>query len=246
MSEHHSFEYSLAVLSKLGSTYPGVRNIDQKGLRECLNAMRRSREREHAGGKVMQPASLCHAIDTFRGVLSALNSEAVTSLRAKKMKSLLLCLTSCLLAYGAGEELDLKEKKGVLILQQSQLPNIKSFAVWDGNLQKSLSAFTLCYRIKIYYYRPEVTVFSYIDTQFKKIRTDHNRRGVQVIVNAHGFRIQTNIITPLMHWAAFCFALDATDGFYAIYFNGEKWETCDVFVRMLMLLMCDAFVRMLM
>ncbi|XP_027218034.2 uncharacterized protein [Penaeus vannamei] len=27
-----------------------------------------------------------------------------------------------------------------------------------------------------------------------------------------------------MHWAAFCFAFDATDGFYAIYFNGEKWQ----------------------
>ncbi|XP_063600616.1 uncharacterized protein LOC134776794 [Penaeus indicus] len=121
-------------------------------------------------------------------------------------------------------ELDLIERKGVLLLQQSQLPNKESFAIWDGSLQESLSAFTLCYRIKIFYYRPEVTVFSYIDQQFQKIRTDHNRRGIQVVVSAHGFRIQTDIITPLMHWAAFCFALDATDGFYAIYFNGEKWN----------------------
>ncbi|XP_068246671.1 uncharacterized protein [Palaemon carinicauda] len=121
-------------------------------------------------------------------------------------------------------QLDLTEKKRVILLQESLLKNTQSYALWDGKITETMSALTLCYRVKIFYYRPEVIVFSYIDENSLKLRTDHNRIGMQVLLSGHNYRVDTGIITPLMHWSSFCLGFDARMAQFALFFNGEKWK----------------------
>ena len=52
--------------------------------------------------------------------------------------------------------------------------------------------------------------------------TDHNRRGMQVLVSTQNLRVSTSIITPLMFWAAFCISVDSGNGKVMVYFNGNK------------------------
>ncbi|XP_071521221.1 uncharacterized protein [Panulirus ornatus] len=115
------------------------------------------------------------------------------------------------------------EVSRVMVLQESLVPNTRSFARWEGTVSQPLASLTLCYRLKIYHYRPEVTLFSYINNKSEKIRTDHNRRGMQVLVASQGQRLNTDIVTPLMTWAAFCIAL-STGTQPEVFFNGEKWQ----------------------
>ncbi|XP_068246271.1 uncharacterized protein [Palaemon carinicauda] len=121
-------------------------------------------------------------------------------------------------------QLDLTEKKRVILLQESLLKNTQSYALWDGKITETMSALTLCYRVKIFYYRPEVIVFSYIDENSLKLRTDHNRIGMQVLLSGHNYRVDTGIITPLMHWSSFCLGFDAKTAQFVLFFNGEKWK----------------------
>ncbi|KAK7026754.1 hypothetical protein SK128_003070 [Halocaridina rubra] len=53
---------------------------------------------------------------------------------------------------------------------------------------------------------------------------DHNRRGMQVLVSKHNFRVDTGVITPLMHWSAFCVGLEAVNATFVLYSNGNKWQ----------------------
>ncbi|KAK8378891.1 hypothetical protein O3P69_009551 [Scylla paramamosain] len=92
-----------------------------------------------------------------------------------------------------------------------------------GNVPRALTDITVCYRVKIFYYRPEVTVFSYINENGDKIRTDHNRLGVQVLVKVTGLRLITSVVTPLMQWSAFCVSLTLGEPI-TMYFNGNRIE----------------------
>ena len=56
-------------------------------------------------------------------------------------------------------------------IQASEKPNKLSYALWDNVITRDLNALTICYRIKIFFYRPEVTVFSFIGKEKMKIRT---------------------------------------------------------------------------
>lgn len=65
----------------------------------------------------------------------------------------------------------LNTRSKVISLQESFTPDTSSYARWRGNITAPLTDATICYRIKIFYYRPEVIVFSYINTKGDKIRT---------------------------------------------------------------------------
>lgn len=65
--------------------------------------------------------------------------------------------------------------------------------------------------------------------------TDHNRKGVQLLAAAQGMRVDTGVITPLMHWTAFCFALAPATPL-TFYYNGKKWE-----VRMLSVFLKNSY-----
>lgn len=53
--------------------------------------------------------------------------------------------------------------------------------------------------------------------------SDHNRKGVQFLAAAQGMRVDTGVITPLMHWTAFCFDLAPATPL-TFYYNGKKWK----------------------
>ncbi|KAF2368337.1 Pentraxin-related [Trinorchestia longiramus] len=109
----------------------------------------------------------------------------------------------------------------VYFLQQSQLPDVTSFMKWSGRFPSTLTAMSICYRIKVHFFRSEVTVFSLMDADGRDMRTDHNRRGMQVLLSQYNLRISTTIVTPLLFWSAFCVVVDATAGRIAIFFNGD-------------------------
>nr|XP_045595897.1 uncharacterized protein LOC123756697 isoform X1 [Procambarus clarkii] len=137
---------------------------------------------------------------------------------------LLLLLMVALLHHSrAGEGQDVSGEIKVVKLQESMVANTGSFAKWTGHIPGPVTAVTICYRVKMYYYRPDVTVFSYINTNNTKIRTDHNRYGMQVVVASHDRRLDTGFITPLLQWSAFCIALSNTSP-DTIYFNGLKYQ----------------------
>ncbi|KAK3875259.1 hypothetical protein Pcinc_019858 [Petrolisthes cinctipes] len=137
--------------------------------------------------------------------------------------SLLLCLVSGDDGGATTTTTTVGGSSEVLKMQESLTPSIMSYARWKGTIPRPLKEITICYRIKIYHYRPEVVVFSYINTKNENIRTDHNRKGVQVVATAQGMRVDTGIITPLMHWTAFCFVL-APNTPLTFYHNGLKWK----------------------
>lgn len=56
-------------------------------------------------------------------------------------------------------------------MQESLAPSTLSYARWKGSIPVPVQELTICYRVKIYHYRPEVIVFSYINTRNEKIRT---------------------------------------------------------------------------
>lgn len=63
----------------------------------------------------------------------------------------------CLLHHSS----ELEGRIKVVSLQESFIPDISTFARWQGGVPRPLTEVTICYRLKIFYYRPEVTVFSY-------------------------------------------------------------------------------------
>lgn len=65
----------------------------------------------------------------------------------------------------------------VIYLQESFIPQLSSFARWRGKVPRPITAVTVCYRLKIFYYRPIVTVFSYIDEKGRKFQTGGDGGG---------------------------------------------------------------------
>lgn len=71
----------------------------------------------------------------------------------------------------------LEGKSKVIYLQESFIPQSSSFAKWRGKVPRPITAVTVCYRVKIFYYRPIVTVFSYIDEKGRKFQTGGDGGG---------------------------------------------------------------------
>lgn len=74
----------------------------------------------------------------------------------------------------------LNKRSKVISLQESFMPDTSSYARWLGNITGPLTEATICYRVRIFYYRPEVVVFSYINTKGDKIRT-----GNKIVIVSH-------------------------------------------------------------
>ncbi|XP_037794187.1 C-reactive protein-like [Penaeus monodon] len=85
----------------------------------------------------------------------------------------------------------------------------------------SLSAFTICYRIRLFYYRRESVVLSYAisDEDNNIIRLDHTTRGFRMqLVGALNTSGQS---TPLWHWCHYCLAANLSSGDWAMAIQGE-------------------------
>ncbi|XP_045107747.1 uncharacterized protein LOC123502647 [Portunus trituberculatus] len=74
----------------------------------------------------------------------------------------------------------------------------------NGNNIERFVSTKECYHIERHHFHP-----------------DHDRLGLQLIVTAARYRMSTTIVTPLMHWSAFCIAIAPGEP-ATIYFNGEK------------------------
>lgn len=72
---------------------------------------------------------------------------------------------------GRPQLLNLDVPQKVMEFQHLQSPNPHSFAVLEGSIGVDLKAFTLCYRIKPYFFRPEVIVISYVMNKNDILRT---------------------------------------------------------------------------
>ncbi|XP_037789280.1 C-reactive protein 3.3-like [Penaeus monodon] len=101
-------------------------------------------------------------------------------------------------------------------------PSAASYGILKSSIREDLNAFTLCYRIKPYFFRPEVIVLSYVVAKDDIFRTDHNRRGMQLMMALQRLRQVTEAVTPLMFWSAWCYGVDSATGEWKIYMNGEK------------------------
>lgn len=62
----------------------------------------------------------------------------------------------------------------VSFIQSSGRPNLDSYMLWQGQMATNLKAITVCYRIKVYFFRSSVTVFSFTDNRGLKIKIGQN------------------------------------------------------------------------
>lgn len=108
---------------------------------------------------------------TFLNIYTGLLETLFSSCVLRSTKSIILFLT---------DTSGLNTRSKVISLQESFMPDTSSYARWRGNITAPITDATICYRIKIFYYRPEVIVFSYINTKGDKIRTGNKIVGVSL------------------------------------------------------------------
>ncbi|XP_069995299.1 uncharacterized protein [Penaeus vannamei] len=108
----------------------------------------------------------------------------------------------------------------VFRFQPTGSPSASSAAILNQNLT-SLNAFTICYRLRLFYFRRESVVLSYAisDEDNNVIRLDHTTRGFRMqlvgALNTSGQNI------PLWHWCHYCLAANLSSGDWAMAIQGE-------------------------